>query len=183
MIKTIQAANGTMTAEDLKSYTISAKPPLAITYRGYKLSAVGAPASGAVLLGTLKTMEQYDQADWANVNLSIHRFDEAMRFGYGARPNLGDPDFLDNLPSFENLMLSETMAKEIRNRILDNQTQPVSVYDPNLVYGAESHGTSHIVTADGDGMATTLTTTINLIFGAQIMVPDSGIILYVRPYM
>lgn len=181
MIKTIQATNGTMTLEDLRNYTISAKPPLTITYRGYKLSAVGAPASGAVALGTLKTMEQYDLADSANVNLSTHRFAEAMRFAYGARPHLGDPDFLDNLPPYEHVMISETMAKEIRSRIMDNQTQPVSVYDPDLVYGAESHGTSHIVTADSDGMATTLTTTINLLFGAKIMAPDSGIIMFVSP--
>jgi len=168
-----------MTLADLKNYTVTSRPPLTITFRGLKLSAVGAPASGAVSLSALKTMEQYPAADWAaDEALSTHRFDEAMRFAYGARQELGDPDFVDGLLPFEYMMLNESVAAGIRARILDDRTQPVAAYDPKMVYGAESHGTSHIVTADEGGMATSLTTTINLLFGAQIMVPDSGIILY-----
>lgn len=52
-----------------------------------------------------------------------------------------------------------------------------------------SHGTSHISTADGSGMAFSLTTTINGFFGSHVMVPESGVImnnqmngnLYLRP--
>jgi gamma-glutamyltranspeptidase / glutathione hydrolase len=180
MISLIQATNGTMTLADLKAYNITTKPPLSITYRSHKLSAVGAPASGAVCLSTLKTMEQYPASDWfADEGLSTHRFDEAMRFAYGARMELGDPVFVEQVPALQKLMLDEDAAKGIRGRILDNSTLPVEKYDPMLVYSAEGHGTSHVVTADRNGMATSLTTTINLLFGAQIMVPDSGIILYV----
>jgi gamma-glutamyltranspeptidase / glutathione hydrolase len=177
MITLIKATNGTMTLEDLKNYQVTAKPPLTISFRGYKLAAVGAPASGAVTLSTLKTMEQYPQTDWADVNLTIHRYDEASRFAYGARQQLGDPDFIQDVRTLERLMLDNSMAKEIRKRILDNKTQPVKNYNPDMVYAAESHGTSHVVTADSSGMATSLTTTINLLFGAQIMTPDSGIIM------
>ncbi len=38
-------------------------------------------------------------------------------------------------------------------------------------------GTSHTVTADAIGMAITLTSTTNLIFGTQIMVPATGVIV------
>ena len=41
----------------------------------------------------------------------------------------------------------------------------------------QSHGTSHLVTADSSGMATSLTTTINLFFGSGIMVPETGVIM------
>jgi gamma-glutamyltranspeptidase/glutathione hydrolase len=38
-------------------------------------------------------------------------------------------------------------------------------------------GTSHIVAADHTGLAISLTTTINLLFGSQLMVPETGIIM------
>lgn len=179
MVALIQQTNGTLTLDDLKEYKVISRPVLNISYRGIELFGVGSPAGGAVCLSTLKTMEQYDPHDWDDVTLSVHRFDEAMRFAYGARIELGDPEFVQNVDALEAQMLDEKNAKNIRHRILDNQTQPVDSYDPKGVYTSDSHGTSHIVTADRSGMATSLTTTINLLFGAQIMDPASGIILYV----
>ena len=41
----------------------------------------------------------------------------------------------------------------------------------------QSHGTSHVVTADSSGMATSLTTTVNLFFGSGIMVPETGVVM------
>ena len=41
----------------------------------------------------------------------------------------------------------------------------------------QSHGTSHVVTADSSGMATSLTTTVNLFFGSRIMVPETGVVM------
>jgi gamma-glutamyltranspeptidase/glutathione hydrolase len=165
-----------MTMEDLRNYAVTVKQPVKISYRGYDLFSVGAPASGAVCLNTLKIMEQYDVKDSEDVNLSIHRFDEAMRFAYGARQLLGDPAFVE-IGSHEDMMLDEKMAREIRHRILDNSTQPVEAYDPEMVFTSEGFGTSHVVTADKSGMATSLTTTINLLFGARIMDPVSGVIM------
>lgn len=40
-----------------------------------------------------------------------------------------------------------------------------------------SHGTSHVVTADASGLAITLTTTVNLLFGSHLIDPATGIIL------
>ena len=39
------------------------------------------------------------------------------------------------------------------------------------------HGTSHVVTADASGMAISLTTTVNLLFGSQLVVPETGVIM------
>ena len=84
-IATLQATNGTMTLDDLASYKAVSRAPVAINYRGYKLTSCGAPSSGAVALNILKTVEGYSDFGWAStLNLSTHRLDEAMRFGYGA---------------------------------------------------------------------------------------------------
>ncbi|KAK4120862.1 gamma-glutamyltranspeptidase [Parathielavia appendiculata] len=177
MVGFIRKMNGTLTLDDLEGYTVDVKPSLNITYGDYRLFTTEAPSSGAVMFSILKTMEQYPAEDQTDTNLTTHRFAEAMKFAYGARLQLGDPDFITNTTEYESRLLSNHTANSIRHRILDNKTQPVEAYDPLSLYLPDSHGTSHIVTADKSGLTITSTTTINLLFGAQIMTPDTGIIL------
>lgn len=163
--------------DDMRSYTVFAKDALSIDFRGFKLHSTGAPSSGSIMLNILKTMEQYSASDLADTNLTTHRFIEAMRFAYGARLELGDPDYVSDMAEFEETLLSSHKAHETHHRINDSKTLPVKEYDPRQVYAAESHGTSHVVTADNSGLSISSTTTVNLLFGAQIMTPRSGIIL------
>ncbi|KAG5940571.1 hypothetical protein E4U53_007571 [Claviceps sorghi] len=181
MVKHIQHHNGTLTTSDFASYRVLSRPVRNTTFRGIDLYTVGAPASGSIALNILKTMEQYERppdvpADSAA--LTTHRLAEAMRFGYGARAHLGDPDFVAGLDALETRLLDDAHARHTKARISDNHTLPVRAYDPEGFALPTSHGTSHLVTADASGMATSLTTTVNLLFGAQIMEPGSGIILF-----
>jgi len=177
-VKAVQGTNGTMTAGDLRNYAVVSRPAVRISYHGFDIYGCGAPASGAVALNVLKTLEGYeDLGNQETLNLNTHRLDEAMRFGYGKRTELGDPDFLHGLYEFEADMLDATSAAAIRAKISDHHTQNVSAYDPNGFESAETHGTSHIVTADSSGLATSLTTTINLLFGSRVLVPETGIIM------
>lgn len=83
-IAALKKANGTMTLEDLKNYTVAIRKPAQITYRDYKLTASSAPSSGTVTLSALKIVEGYEGfGEPANLNLSTHRLDEATRFAYG----------------------------------------------------------------------------------------------------
>lgn len=178
MISTIQATNGTMTLDDLRDYKVETRQPLSATYRGHSIHTVGIPASGAVGIGILKTMEEYPVEDWSSdPNLTVHRFSEAMRFAYGTRLELGDPDFAPGARESEGELLSEKWGPRTKGLILDDRTQPVEVYDPRMVYTAGGHGTSHFSTADGDGMAVSMTATVNLLFGAHLMDSSTGIIL------
>jgi gamma-glutamyltranspeptidase/glutathione hydrolase len=177
-ISALRKSNGTMTLDDLKNYTVAIRKPAQITYRGYKLSSCSAPASGAVALSALKIVEGYSGfGDPAAINLTTHRLDEAIRFAYGERGNLGDPSFSANLTAYQAQMLSEQTAAEIRSKISDFTTQNVSWYDPGGIESLETPGTSHVVTADASGMAVSLTTTVNLLFGSQLMVPETGVIM------
>ena len=178
-IQTLQAANGTMTLEDLRNYTAAIRPPANITYRGYKLHACSAPSSGEVVLSTLKILEGYDDFFDSNgvLNLSTHRMDEAIRFAYGERTDLGDPLFVANLSRYQDEILSAQTASLIRSKISDQHTLNISAYDPDGIESLETPGTSHVVTADASGMAVTLTTTVNLLFGSNLMVPETGVIL------
>ncbi|RMZ83010.1 hypothetical protein DV737_g1768, partial [Chaetothyriales sp. CBS 132003] len=179
MIQTLQANNGTMTLQDLANYTVAIRPPANITYRGYRLHSCAAPTSGEVVLSTLKILEGYTDffTSEDKVNLSTHRMDEAIRFGYGERTDLGDPLFVANLSRYQDEMLSDETAAEIRRKISDHHTLNVSNYDPKGIESLNTPGTSHVVTADANGLAISLTTTINTFFGSQIIIPETGIIM------
>lgn len=84
MIAALAADNGTMTMEDLRNYTVAIRDVAQIDYRGFKVYSTTAPSSGIVTLNVLKVLDMYDDFFApGTVNLSTHRMDEAIRFGYG----------------------------------------------------------------------------------------------------
>ncbi|KAI9374327.1 gamma-glutamyltranspeptidase [Aspergillus egyptiacus] len=178
MIRALQAANGTMTLEDLRNYTVAVRDIAQIDYRGYKVTSTTAPSSGAVALNMLKVLDTYEPLFAAdNVNLSTHRMDEAMRFGYGLRTVLGDPDFVEGMTEYEKRILEKQSVDSIRAKISDFHTQNVSAYDPAGLEILETPGTSHLATIDHSGLAISAITTINLLFGSKVVVPETGIIM------
>lgn len=83
-VKAVQAANGTITSDDLRNYSIVIRDTIEIDYRGFRITSTSAPSSGVVTLSILKILEAYNGLFMAdNVNISTHRLDEAIRFGYG----------------------------------------------------------------------------------------------------
>ncbi|KAH0345851.1 gamma-glutamyltransferase, partial [Aureobasidium melanogenum] len=178
MIDTLQAANGTMTMEDLKNYTVAIRDPVEIDYRGYKLKSVSAPASGGVVLSIMNILEGYNtMGEEAYLNLSTHHLDEATRFGYGFRASMGDPLFVEGMDEYQAEILNATTAANVRHLISDTHTLNVSAYDPRGLEIKNTPGTSQVVTADSSGMAISLTTTVNLLFGSQLIVPSTGVIM------
>lgn len=178
-IAAIQAANGTMTMHDLKNYTVALRKPLNIQYGKYKLTSTSAPSSGAVALSALNTVSGYEGffSDPYQTNLSYHRLDEAIRFAYGERTNMGDPSFVAGMDTYTEQMISKATGNLTRSKISDFTTHNVSYYDPKGLETVNTPGTSHIVAADKSGLAVSMTTTINLLFGSQVMVPETGVIL------
>ncbi|PGH03995.1 gamma-glutamyltransferase [Helicocarpus griseus UAMH5409] len=178
MTKALQAANGIMTVEDLKNYSVAIRDISQVDYRGYKVTSGSAPSSGAVAMSILNILDEYDDFfTLETTNLSTHRLAEAMRFAYGQRTNLGDPYFVEGLEKYEDDMLSAATAAEIRGKISDLHTLNVSEYNPGGIESLETPGTAHIVSTDHTGLAVSLTTTVNLLFGSKLMVPETGIIM------
>lgn len=177
-IAAIQAANGTMTLEDLANYTVEIRDTVNINYRGYKLTSCSAPSGGEVALSILNIANGFDGfGDPSQINLTTHRIDEAMRWSYGMRTNLGDPSFVSGMAEYQAEMLSEATAAEIRSKISNYTTFNTSYYDPDNIEVLSDSGTSHVVAADKSGLSISITTTINTIFGSRVMVPETGIIL------
>lgn len=157
-IAAVRASNGSMTLEDLRDYKIKLRAPLQSDYRDFKLTSVGAPAAGAVVLSAFKTIEGYeDMNDAKGTNLSTHYLDEALRFAYAERSSLGDPDFVSDTAAHQDTMLSAASAARKRSKISSSHTLPISEYNPDGYETLENHGTSHMVAADASGLAISLT--------------------------
>ena len=119
-IQALQAQNGTMTMEDLANYSVVIRKPSQITYKGFKLTACSAPSSGEVVLSVMKTVEGYEGfGEEALLNLSTHRLDEAIRFGYG---EVGGPSFRNHIILDWNYLLD-----------LCSLTQPIDVGRGKLI--------------------------------------------------
>lgn len=84
MVNVLRKSNGTMAMLDLENYAVISRPPVSIDFHGYHVAGCGSPASGAVALSVLKTIEGYENFGCKeSANLSAHRLVEAMRFAYG----------------------------------------------------------------------------------------------------
>ncbi|KAJ5291817.1 Gamma-glutamyltranspeptidase [Penicillium angulare] len=179
MIKAIQNSNGTMEVQDLTDYSIAIRNISQINYRGYTVTSTTAPSSGVVALNILKVLNTYQDlfSDEKTVNLSTHRMGEAFRFGYGQRTQMGDPEFVPEMADYEHKMLKQSTVDDIRSKISDTHTLDVSAYDPDGIESLDTPGTSHVVAADHSGLTISAITTINLLFGSRLMVPETGIIM------
>jgi len=73
-------------------------------------------------------------------------------------------------------MTSEATAELVRSKITD-VAHNRSYYDPANLQTLTDSGTSAVTVADISGLSIALTTTINLLFGSQLVVPETGVIM------
>ncbi|OZJ02774.1 hypothetical protein BZG36_03481 [Bifiguratus adelaidae] len=175
-VKAVQERGGIMTLEDLKNYKAKSRVPITIKYRDYKLTSCTAPSGGPIVLSALNILQNYN-LNISDTNLTTHRTIEAAKFAYGQRTVLGDPDYVKNVTSLISEFLLPETGKIIQSKIKDNATEQPAYYDPSGYEIKQTPGTSHLASADKEGYAVSLTTTVNLYFGAQIMVPSTGVIV------
>ncbi|KAF5346019.1 hypothetical protein D9758_013875 [Tetrapyrgos nigripes] len=198
IVKATTARGGILAANDLTSYQAIVRIPNNITYRNFRIFSTVAPSSGSVVLSTLKVFEGYNSSATdtdPKFDVTLHRLIQATKFGYGQRNNYGDPAFTSNVTQLEQSVqifffftleitlhsrcreyIQESTAEQIRKLISDNATHTPSYYNPSNYTVSSNHGTSHVAAMDLNGMAVSLTTTVNLIWGSQVMTQD-GIVL------
>ncbi|KAL5523970.1 hypothetical protein ACEPAG_8143 [Sanghuangporus baumii] len=174
IISSIQSAGGIMTHADLEEYRVKVEPALVGSYRGRKVYVPHAPTSGPVMIHILNLLERYDLAGEGRTGLNTHRLVEAIKFGFAARTRLCDPAFADDTTQIDEIA-SKHYGHTISVNVTDESTHPPDYYNP--IYDVPTdHGTSHISVVDKDGMAVAITSTVNLVFGSQVMDPVTGIL-------
>ncbi|XP_075210653.1 glutathione hydrolase 1 proenzyme-like [Lycorma delicatula] len=176
-IEDIQDMGGIITLEDLQRYKPKWRELTRTTLHGEQTVYAAPPPGSGVLLAFFKKniIDGYkmDAFSVSNINstiLTTHRMVEAFKYAFVRRTELGDPDFV-NITSFVNELTSKEYADYIRKQIRDDRTYGA------VFYNQEDHGTAHISVISPDGDAVSVTSTINLYFGAGITSKRTGIIL------
>ena len=173
----MERGGGWITEEDLALYRAVEREPVRGTYRGYDIISMAPPSSGGTaLVEMLNVLEGFDLAAMgANTPAHAHHLVEAMRRAFRDRAtHMADPDFAD-VPVAR--LTSKEYADEIRATI---RSDAASASDPDDVAGRpgwESSETTHYSVVDSDGMAVSVTYTLEGGYGSYITVPGAGFLL------
>ncbi len=178
LVKTIQATGGIITPEDFSVYSADIKDSLKTTYKGKEVVTCSNPCSGEALIFGLNILDGFRdkyaiEGDYASI--STQRLVEAMKWAYAGRTELGDPTDVNNSVQI-NKIISLEYAAEARANISDYYTNDWESYHPSYE-NEDDHGTAHFSILDENGMAVSMTTTVNLLFGAMVHDVSTGIIL------
>ncbi|MDT9013546.1 gamma-glutamyltransferase [Novosphingobium sp. APW14] len=167
-----------MTLADMASYRVKARPPVCANYRKYRLCGMGPPSSGATtVFGALGVLEKFDlPAMGKDSPTAWHLIVEAQRLAYADRERyLADPDFVD-VP-VAGLLAPDYLAARAQLVATDRTMPSVAPGNPAGVKVAMAdgprqteNGTSHFAVIDRNGMAASLTSTIESAFGSGLMV-------------
>ncbi|KAF7272751.1 hypothetical protein GWI33_014504 [Rhynchophorus ferrugineus] len=172
-VQDIRDSDGIITVDDMLNYEPKWEKPVSINISDdYTFYSVPLPGSGVVLAYILNILDGFLNREVLNTQ-AFQRIVESFKFGYGSRTKLGDIDASQLVSN----LLSKSYAEEVRANISDVSTSQ----DPSF-YGADSisvddHGTAHISILAPNGDAVSVTSTINLVFGAGFASNSTGIIL------
>jgi gamma-glutamyltranspeptidase/glutathione hydrolase len=178
MIHTQMLKNGGLISrKDLREYRPVWREPITMDYRDYRVISMPPPSSGGIALGQLlKMVEPYDLGQMGLLSPeAIHLLAEAERRVYADRAiYLGDPDYYDVPDSM--LLDSLYLTGRMKDFDPERATSSDSIREggPILV---ESFETTHTSIVDPDGMAVSVTTTLNSNYGSKVVVPGAGFFL------
>jgi gamma-glutamyltranspeptidase/glutathione hydrolase len=171
----MKRGGGMITEEDLAKYQAVERAPIRGTFHGYDIIGMAPPSSGGVgVVEMLNILEGYDLEGMGFMSAPyIHHVTEAMRRSYRDRAQyLADPAFSD--PPIARLTSKEYAAAQ-RATIDENNASISNTSD--ITTGSESNYTTHFSVVDADGMAVSMTYTLEAGYGSKITVPGAGFLL------
>ena len=171
-----QDDGGVLAAGDLARYRVRERTPIEGRYRGYRLVSMGLPsAGGAIAIGLLQALEHEAprEGGYRPVRF-LHAMVEAEKALFARRTALGDPAFTPGAAAVLEEMVSPEQAARLSSRI-GERARPLAAEAPPPP--REEKHTTHLSVVDGEGNAVALTTTVNYLFGACVVVPGTGILL------
>lgn len=185
----MQAEGGLITAADLQNYQPTWREPLKGSYRGYEILTMPPPSSGGTaLLTVLNLLEPY-ALGWNSSGYGssqhTHLLAEALKHAFSDRAHyLGDPGFVD-VPTAR--LISKAHAAALRPQLQAAQWQTLSreqyglkgleAFQTPLAAPSSDGGTTHFAIMDRFGNVVSATETINTYFGAQVVIPGTGLVM------
>jgi gamma-glutamyltranspeptidase/glutathione hydrolase len=168
---------GGMTLTDLANYQAKERAPVCGTYRLYHVCSMGPPSSGGVaVLEILGMLQHFKPAQLKPGTVEgTHLFTQASRLAYADRAKyLADPAFVDvpvkglTDPAYlaERAKLIDP-AKDVGPATAGAPPQKHAQFSPQV--SPVLHGTSHMTIVDDSGEVIAMTTSVEYVFGAEIM--------------
>jgi gamma-glutamyltranspeptidase/glutathione hydrolase len=171
----MRRGGGLITEADLAAYRAVERAPVKGTFHGYEIISMPPPSSGGVaMIEMLNILEGVDlKKAGHNSPQYLHWLAESMRRAFRDRAiHLGDPDFTK--PPVERLT-SKAYAEAQRRTIDPAKASPSSPAD--VTQGHESDETTHFSVVDKDGMAVSVTYTLEAGYGLGAVVDGAGFLL------
>ncbi|KRT80079.1 hypothetical protein AMK59_7805, partial [Oryctes borbonicus] len=131
------------------------------------------PAAGCPLLVILDVISK--MVNIGTPALFWHRIVETWKYAYGLKSQQSGP--LMSERKLPDRCYNCTVTDYIRNRIKDHKTCNNTAHYFGVYEATEDAGTAHISILGPNGDAVSVTSTINLCFGALFASPSTGIIL------
>lgn len=172
MVDYIQSQDGIITMEDLMQYEAIERAPIHSTFNEFELYGMPLPSSGGVAVTQM--MNMWGQLDATPKMGSVdyyHTLAEIMRKAFRDRAQyLGDTDFVE-IPDLERL-LSKNYASDLVKDIDFEQAGKSDSADLQLI--SEGQETTHFSVMDENGMAVSMTTTLEQGYGVKMQSPELG---------
>jgi len=169
---------GGMTLNDLAGFKALERPPVCGDYRVWHVCSMGPPSSGGIaIVQILGMLQRFPSSELQPNTLSeAHLFTQASRLAYADRAKyVGDTAFVD-VPIAGLLDKSYIAsraalidpAKDMGTAQAGTPPQKHAEYAPQR--SPVLHGTSHMTIVDKTGMVIAMTTSVESVFGAEVMV-------------
>ena len=169
---------GGMTLEDLAGFKAQEREPVCGAYRVWRLCSMGPPSSGGIaIVQILGMLQRFPASQLQPGTLSeAHLFTQASRLAYADRAKyIADTGFV-NVP-IAGLLDKDYIAS--RAALIDpaRDMGTAQAGDPPEKHAALApqvspvlHGTSHLTIVDRRGEVIAMTTSVESVFGAEVMV-------------
>lgn len=174
LVDGVRRMGGIWTLEDLAQYRVKEREPVYGEYRGARIVSASLPSSGGIaLINALNILSAYDLKSLDGATRK-HLIVEAMRRVHRDRAaHLGDPDFVT---APVEMLLHPFYAEGQRASLRIDRATPSDAL-PGVTTVEPGQQTTHFSILDSEGNRVAGTLSINLFFGAGLMVPGTGVLL------
>ena len=173
ILKTSKSLGGTMTAEDLSTFSAEWAEPISSEYRGWRVYELPPNSQGIAALEMLNIMETLPAGkSGPYTSDELHRRIEAMKLAYSDLRYNGDPRFAD-IPVRG--LLSKDYARK-RAAAIDPAKANCTVAAGAPVFGE----TTYLTTVDKDGNIASWIQSLYDYFGSGVTVEGLGFLLHDR---
>ncbi len=177
LVAEMEKGGGIISHEDLKSYDAIWREAISEKYKEFQVISMPLPSSGGIaLMQLMRLVEQYPLKDWGwNTANTTQVMIEAERRVYADRAKwLGDADFV-KVPVKE--LMSYPYLEERWESYNENMASKSSDISGGAVPFYESDETTHFSVVDKEGMAVSITTTLNGAYGSKVVVDGAGFLM------